>query len=281
MAAKGAGGRSRARALGVAPTAQAGAGRLKLARFAPSGRSLALGLALLACAAGAYTIARETPAFSIGDTAVEGAPAHVSNQAQEVLGTVRGESLLSVDLAELKTRLEAVPTVASVTFDRGFPHTLTATIVPERPVGVLRRGSESWLVAASGRVIAPLERGARARLPRIWIARRTDVRLGEPVAGALRAAVHAVAPLVRRPLPGRVTAVRSTGTELTLVLRGGFELRLGDDSDRALKLELARRLLPSLLPAGGYLDVSVPERPVAAPTLESQVEVETTTSSTR
>jgi hypothetical protein len=41
-----------------------------------------------------------------------------------------------------------------------------------------------------------------------------------------------------------------------------------------LKLELARRLLPSLLAGGGYLDVSVPERPVAASTLDSQVDVE-------
>ena len=261
------------------PTAQVAAGRLKLARFAPSGRSLAVGLVLLAVSAGAYTLARETPAFAISDVAVAGAPAHVAVQAQDVLDTVRGESLLAVDLPELETRLEAVPTVASVSFARGFPHTLTATIVPERPVGVLRRGSESWLVAASGRVIASLERGARARLPRIWISRRTDVRLGEPVAGDVRDAVRAVAPLVRRPLPARVTAVRSSETELTLVLRGGYELRLGDDSDRALKLELARRLLPSLLPAGGYLDVSVPERPVAATTLESQVEVEPTTSS--
>ena len=104
------------------------------------------------------------------------------------------------------------------------------------------------------------------------------MRLGEPVAGDLRGAVRAVAPLVRRPLPARVAAVRSSPQELTLVLRSGFELRLGDDSDRALKLELARRILPALLASGGYLDVSVPERPVASPTLDSQVEVETATS---
>ena len=73
---------------------------------------------------------------------------------------------------------------------------------------------------------------------------------------------------------GLVNAVRATPEELTLILRAGFELRLGDDSDRALKLELARRILPSILAGGGYLDVSVPERPVASTTLESQVEVD-------
>ena len=276
MAAKGDRGRprGRAQAFSVVPAAQAAAGRFRLARFAPSGHSIVVGLALLAASVGAYMVARQTSAFAIREIAVVGAPAHVAGQARGSLAAVEGESLLAVDLDALETRLEAVPTVASVSFDRGFPHTLTATVVPERPVGVLRRGSESWLVAASGRVIAPLERGARAGLPRIWISRRTDVRLGEPVAGDVRRAVRAVAPLVRRPLPARVNAVRSTDTELTLVLRAGFELRLGDDSDRALKLELARRLLPSLLALGGYLDVSVPERPVAASTLDSQVDVE-------
>jgi cell division protein FtsQ len=261
----------------VVPIARARTG-FDLARFLPSGRSLGLGLALLAVAAGAYALARGTSAFAVRELAVTGAPAHVAVQAREALAGARGESLLVLDLGRLEARLEAVPTVAAVSFDRGFPHTLTVSIVPERPVAVLRRGAESWLVAASGRVIAQLERGARAGLPRIWVTRTTDVRLGDPVVGDVRRATRAVAPLVRRPLPARVTAVRSTEEELTLILRAGFELRLGDESDRALKLELARRILPSLLAGGGYLDVSVPERPVASPTLDSQVEVEVTTS---
>jgi cell division protein FtsQ len=274
VAGKDARGGARPKALTtVVPIARATAG-FDLARFLPSARSLGFGLALLAAAAAAYGVARGTSAFAVRELAVTGAPAHVAVQARETLAGVRGESLLSLDLGGLEARLEAVPTVAAVSFDRGFPHTLTVAIVPERPVAVLRRGAESWLVAASGRVIAQLERGARAGLPRIWIARTTDVRLGAPVVGDVRRAVRAVAPLVRRPLPTRVTAVRATEQELTLVLRAGFQLRLGDESDRALKLELARRILPSLLASGGYLDVSVPERPVAATTLDSQVEVE-------
>jgi hypothetical protein len=45
-----------------------------------------------------------------------------------------------------------------------------------------------------------------------------------------------------------------------------------------VKLEVARRVIPQLLGAGGYLDVSVPDRPVAGENLNSQVEVETSTS---
>jgi hypothetical protein len=62
--------------------------------------------------------------------------------------------------------------------------------------------------------------------------------------------------------------------ELTLELRSGLALRLGDLSDLAVKLEVARQVIPQLAGSGDYLDVSVPERPVAGETLDSQVEVE-------
>ena len=63
------------------------------------------------------------------------------------------------------------------------------------------------------------------------------------------------------------------GKELTLVLGGGLELRLGDTGDLRLKLAIARRILRATGAAaggGGYLDVSVPERPVLS--ANSQVE---------
>jgi hypothetical protein len=62
---------------------------------------------------------------------------------------------------------------------------------------------------------------------------------------------------------------------LTLVLRDRFEVRLGTASDLALKLEVARRVLAAIRAVGTpatYVDVAVPERPVAGTTLNSQVE---------
>ena len=98
---------------------------------------------------------------------------------------------------------------------------------------------------------------------------------GEFVEGELRTAVGAVAPLAGIRFPSRVVSVATTD-ELTLRLRSGLELRMGDMGDVDLKLAVAGRVLP-LLPRGtGYLDVSVPHRPVAGPrTLDSQVEPET------
>ncbi|MBA2476536.1 MAG: hypothetical protein H0V40_11355 [Actinobacteria bacterium] len=73
--------------------------------------------------------------------------------------------------------------------------------------------------------------------------------------------------------PARVSTVRFRD-ELTLVLPGGLELRLGDGRYLALKLEVARRVKEQVAPdpKGGvpYIDTSVVARPVAG--VESQVE---------
>jgi len=252
--------------------------RLELSRFAPSGRSLLAGLVILLAGLGLYAAARTTSAFAVDRIAVEGVPPDVVADVRQALAPALGESLLGLDLGDLTRRAESVPTVAAVTLDRQFPHTLALTVVPEVPVAVLRQGSSSWLAAAGGRVLGELERGERPGLPRVWLGRGVDVRVGESLQGLQQRAVAAVAPLVDRPLPAAVNSVAVARGELTLALRSGIELRLGDTTDLAVKLEVARRVLPQLGDLRGYLDVSVPERPVAGETLNSQVDVESSTS---
>ena len=77
-------------------------------------------------------------------------------------------------------------------------------------------------------------------------------------------AATALAPLAGIAFPARVRAVRAKEAELTLVLRSGLELRLGDVGDLRLKLAVARRILLLGAPdtTATYIDVSVPERPV-------------------
>jgi len=249
--------------------------RLAFSRLAPSGRSLLLGFALLAATAGAYAAARETSVFAVRSVDVRGARPAVAAQVEQELAPALGQSLLAVDLERLRRRAEALPTVLAVSFDRAFPHTLRIVVTPERPVAVARQGAGSWLVSARGRAMGELERGARRGLPRLWLKRDVKIEVGALLSGDTASAVRAVAPLARKPLPGRVSLVRVTPDALTLVQRSGLEVRLGDASDLALKLAVARRILPALAGVGGYLDVSVPERPVAGQDLNSQVEVET------
>ena len=96
------------------------------------------------------------------------------------------------------------------------------------------------------------------------VTRDVRVRVGDPLPPAVLTAATTLAPLRAAPLPGGVRSVRA-GRELTLILAGGLEVRLGDRGDLQLKLAIARRILRATGAAalgGGYLDVSVPERPV-------------------
>jgi cell division protein FtsQ len=261
----GGGARPRTRAESVVvPFSRSGTGdRLDLGRLVPSGRSLALAFALLAGAVGAYVVARETALFGVHQIAVEGAPPGVARQVERALGETRGTSLLAVDVAAARTAVQALPWVADVSFDRAYPHTLRVTVTPERPVAVARQGPSSFLVSASGRVVARVDKGVRPELARIWV--RSDVKLepGLPVAGDSLAAVEAVSPLAGSGFPERVTSVTVGEEAITLRLRSGLELRLGEPVDLDLKLAVAAAALPKLQPGATYLDVSVPERPVA------------------
>ena len=198
------------------------------ARLLPSGRSVLIGLALFAAAAGAYVAARETAVFAVQTVVVRGGSPAVKKQVRAALRPELGVSLLRIDGDVVARRVGPVPWVAATRFDRSFPHTLVVTIRPERPVAVLRRGPDSWLVSARARVLQPLPHGVRSELPRIWIGRKTSVTVGATLADddGGRAA-RALAPLAGVRFPARVAAVRTGEDELTYVLRSGLELRLG------------------------------------------------------
>jgi cell division septal protein FtsQ len=253
----------RARAAAVPlPRAKQRSGFVALARFAPSRRSLAVGVGLIALAAGAYAVARQTSAFAIGRLEVTGAPADVQQQVRRILAPLIGTNLLALDGGALERRAEALPTVVSVSYDRAFPHTLSIHVVPELPVAVLHRGKEIWLVSARGRVVQRIPTGTYPALARIWVPLKADVAIGAflaPEAGGTAARTLALA----ARFPARISTVSLVHGELVFRLHSGLELRLGDPTDVRLKLAIARRALAQLPTGATYVDVSVPGRPVA------------------
>lgn len=253
---------------------------LDLGRLVPSGRSLLIAFAVLGGVLLALVVARETPLFGVRSIEVTGAPPGIQRQVERALSGRRGDSLVGLDLDAAGTDVVALSTVAAVAFDRAYPHTLRVTIVPERPVAVVRQGATAFVVSERGRVIARVPRTKRPELARIWVARDVPLEAGAIVDGDLRTAVGAVAPLAGVRFPGRVVSVATEDEQLTLRLRSGLELRLGEPTNVDLKLAVAGRVLPLLPASSGYLDLSVPDRPVAGPpSLDSQVEVESSTSS--
>jgi cell division protein FtsQ len=240
----------------------------------PSGRSLLVGFAIVAVALAGYVGARETSVFAVQRVEVQGAPPRASVRVEAALASrLRGESLLAVDAADVNRALRGLPDVQALSFDRAYPRTLRVTVAAERPAAVLRRGADAWLISERGRVLRALPGARPSRLPRIWVAHLSAPRDGAllDVGEALRPALALGAVLAADPaFIGRVREARMRDSEIDLVLRSGTELRLGPPDDLALKIAVVRAVLKATPhPGVGYIDVSVPERPVA--NVESQV----------
>ena len=238
-------------------------------RFVPSGRSLAIGGSIVLFAAGLYALARGTPMFAVRSIEVEGASPALAAEVRAELRSFDGRSLVAVNGDAVEQRVDALAAVRASVVDRSFPHTLRIRVLPELPVAVLRRGVESWLVSARGRVIVTIPLRTRTDLPRIWVPAHTEIAKGAFLAdgpGAL--AARSLAAFVGSGFSSRISFVRALNGQITLGLRGGLEIKLGVPIDLRLKIAIARGLLPTLaLPGAGgpdYLDITVPERPVAA-----------------
>jgi hypothetical protein len=240
--------------------------------YLPSSRSVLLGAALLALALASYLAARDTSLFAVRSLDVRGGTPAVRAQVRAALAPELGRSLMRVDNGELADLLAGVAGVRSFTYDRNFPHTLKVTVRPERAVLVARQGAEAYLLSSSGRVLRKLSNPRSSALPRLYVKHDVLLTTGRRLGGMVAAAAFVVAPVGGASLPGRVAVVKVAPHDARLVLARGLELRLGDPTDVRLKLAIAREILradAAAVRASGYLDVSLPERPVLY--LNSQV----------
>ena len=149
-----------------------------------------------------------------------------------------GTSLVRFDRADAARRLAAVSEVADARFDRAFPHTLKVRVQLERPVAVLRRGSDAWLVSAHAACSSELRAPVPAAAADLAAAHRTDIAVNSTLGGARSAAACARSwrRSGRSTWSADVRQVLAGDGELTLVLASGTELRLGDSGDLRLKL---------------------------------------------
>ena len=232
-------------------------------RFIPSRRSLLVGAGIVAIAAAGYALARETSLFAIHRVAVTGGSKAVDAQVERALAPLLGRSLVGLAGAGVVERITALPTVAGATYDRSFPSTLRVTILPERPVAVLRNGPAAWVVSERGRVIRPVAADGASTLPRIWVAGKA-VRVGAvlpPKLGGTLTRVLSVADDLR----SRVGTASLVGGELIFHLRSGLQILFGSPTDVALKVAVAAKVLQHAPSGTRTVDVRVPSRPVASP----------------
>jgi cell division protein FtsQ len=240
-------------------------------------RAAAIVAGLAVAAAGAYAVARETAVFAVQTIQISGGSPRVQAEVRKALAPELGRSLIAIGGTEIADRVDPIPDVVSIRFDRSFPHTLHVMVRAERAVLLLRQRRSSWVVSSRGRVMRQVRTPRRSSLPRLWLPAAVPVKVGEKLPaddGSLAAA--ALAPIAPGAFRGGVRTVVSGADKLTLVLGTGAQVRLGDLGDLRLKLTIARRILTIANTAGAeqpgsYVDVSVPERPVLG-SANSQVE---------
>ncbi|HEY7197994.1 MAG TPA: FtsQ-type POTRA domain-containing protein [Gaiellaceae bacterium] len=216
----------------------------------------------------AYLVARETPLFAIRSVQIAGVDAQARPQVTEALRSFEGTSLVKIDPGAVEARLRTLPSVLDAKVDRAFPNTLRVAVEPEQPLAVLRYRTDGWLVSRRGRVIRPFDPSGDARLPRIWTAAAADLTAGDHVSDANAQVVLRALDDVPERFPLRILAGRTGDDGVTFILSSGTELRLGTPDDLRVKLAAAQAVLRALSAARraelGYLDVSLPERPVVA-----------------
>ena len=235
-----------------------------LARFAPSRRSLAVGVGLARRSPPAPMRSRgRRPRSRSAGSRSAARPPTVQQQVQRALAPLVGTNLLALDGAALERRAEALP-------DRRLrqlrprlpahaPHPRRArasrsrcSIAARRP-GSSRRGGGSSSASRPARIPRSRGSGCRGR-PTSPSARSSRRTAGGTAARTLALAAR---------FPARIATVSLAHGELVFRLRSGLELRLGDPTDVRLKLAIARRALAQLPTGATYVDVSVPGRPVA------------------
>jgi cell division protein FtsQ len=221
-------------------------------------RALALALGAAAVFAGYHFWLRDSSLFAVEDVEVSGVTANKAEVTAALERAAYGMTTLHLRDDELREAVQRFPTVASISADAKLLHGLEVTVTERLPVAEARLGGELLPVSADGFALVGLE--VDEPLPRIE-ARAKGAILDDE--GAAQAAIVGAAPSDLRD------GVRSASWEteaggVVVELSGAPEVRFGDGERAEEKWEALAAVLAEGVPAGSYIDVSVPERPVAS-----------------
>jgi cell division protein FtsQ len=126
-------------------------------RLPTAGRLLALlGLSLSLVA---IVLLANGPWLRVGQIATNGASWTQQRRLDAVLEPLRGTSLLGIDAAQLATRLEAIPAVATAHVATYLPDRVEVTLTEESPAFVWRTSAVQLVGAGDGTVIGEVALG--------------------------------------------------------------------------------------------------------------------------
>jgi cell division protein FtsQ len=203
-----------------------------------------------------YGVTR-SPLVAIDSIEVTGAERTDAEELEQVLGPVRGRSLVWLDIDGLERRLTSLPWIRRASVTRSWPSGLLIDLGERRPVAVYGAEDGQWrVVDGDGRVVVE-SAGRPTGFPQI-IAEQTAVERGQlaPDGVVVGAGVAALLPA---ELLANLTAIRIdpvSGVVLELSPKGFVTIGTADD----LRAKLLRMLtVLERCPAGSFdvLDVQV------------------------
>ncbi len=222
---------------------------------------VALGLAVLLVVAGAFALwLRSSSLVAVQHVSVSGVS---GGQAAEITRALtaeaQGMTTLHVREDALRRSVSAYPVVRSLRTETDFPHRLRITVNAYEPVAALRStGGAMTAVAADGTIL----RGATTRGLAV-VGVRTPPGAERLGAGPARESVLVLG-AAPRALRERVARVYRGPRGLTATMRSGPKLLFGRGDRLDAKWDAAAQVLAHATSRGAsYIDVRVPERPVA------------------
>jgi cell division protein FtsQ len=223
-------------------------------------RLLVIGGVAALLVAAAWYWGRDLSLWSVDNVHVTGATGQDAAQIEAALqSSAHGMTTLHVRTGDLRDAVARFPIVKSVRVHPSFPHGLRIEVVENVPVAALVAAGRPVAVAADGTLLRDRPVDGLPLVPAHTLP--TGERVTDAQAtGAI--ALAGAAPAGARPLMVRV---RSGGQDgLRVDLQGGFRIEFGPRTRLHAKWAAALRVMADARAEGAtYLDVRIPERPVA------------------
>ena len=238
----------------------AGAGGRRLGLPRPRRRTAMLaGLVALLLTAGWYW-GRDLSLWSVNEVRITGATGPDAPQIQAALErAAHGMTTLHVRAGDLRGAVASFPVVRTLRVHARFPHGLRITVVENVPVAALSSNGRQVAVATDGTI---LRNRPLAGLP---LVPAHGLPSGDRVRDAQAQGAIALAGAAPARLRSLIVRVRSGGHDgLRVDLHGGFRLVFGSRARLHAKWAAALRVMGDAHAEGAtYLDLRIPERPVA------------------
>jgi cell division protein FtsQ len=214
------------------------------------------------CVIGALVGLYFSPVFRVNDVTVTGTTTLDANVIREA-ADLEDESMLTVDFAEAERKIEAMPLVASVTFERHLPNSVEIKVTERAPWGVWTVKDTQYLIDAEGVVLVGTP---TAPLPTIIATSSVDpLNPGDRVDRDAVVLSQVLMNTVPAQLTQYVSGIEwSNAKGLTVTTDAGYRVVIGDSENVEYKLavwgqieaELGREAM-----GGHVLDLRFGDRP--------------------